>query len=201
MAVITVVCPQQKTLTRVRPPQQWELIEFKRLGWVNPPDSPQSRLKSHTCTALIRADEAVRGGWPCPAGTTTPRAGSMAAASVSEKIIRGELHSALPQTCISHGCSVLSSSADPCAAGCCCGNSPQREYYILTTPHLLGRTGLKTIRRSMSCHKADLTIGPAQSYFWFSIYDFSLLSAFSTGTAQCFDFTGSQIPSFSPVEV
>lgn len=137
-----------------------------------------------------RAAEAVRRWWPCSAGTTKSRTGSIEATSVSGKIIQRELCSARPQTsCISNGYSVFScfSSADRCAAvlSYCC-SPPQNEYDILITPQLLGRTGLKTTRHSMSCHKADLTVRSAQSCFRFLIYHFSLLTSFSTDTVPCF---------------
>jgi len=176
------------------------------VGWLNPSDLPQSRLWS-SCSyhADGRAAEAVSGWWPCSAGTAKARTESAPDTSASGKIIWRESRSALPQaSCISSGYSVLScfSSADHCAAVLSCGcNPPGSEYYVLVTPQLLGWTGLRTTRRSMSCHKADLTVRSAQPCFQSLIYDFSLLPSFGTGTVQCFNFTGSQSPRFSSVEV
>lgn len=188
-----VVCAQQCTLPHVRPRQLGELTKFKKVGWVNPSDLPQSRLKSsRSYHTDHRAAEAVRGRRPCLAGTTKSRTASVAATSVSGKTIWRELHSALPQTsCISNGYSVFScsSSADHCAAvlSYCC-NPPQSEYYILITPQLLGWTGLKSTRCSTSCHKADLLDQPSPaSDSWFTIfppYPVFPLALFRVSTSQ-----------------
>lgn len=167
---------------------------------------PQSRLKScGLYHPAHRAAEAARGRRPCSAGTTKSRAGSVADTAAPGKTIRRDLHSALLQaSCISNGhtaFSCFSSAGHSAAVLSCFCNPPQSKYYILVTPQLLGWIALKPARCSTSCHKADLTVRSAQSCFWFLIYDFSLLSSFSTVTVQCFNFTGSQLSRLSPVEV
>lgn len=77
---------QQRTLTRACPPQLGDLTEFKKLGWANPSDSAQSRLKG-SCSHHTdhRAAEAGRGWQPRSAGTTKPSNGSAEATSASGK--------------------------------------------------------------------------------------------------------------------
>lgn len=158
-------------------------MEFIKVGWVNPSDLSQSRLKSpHWHDTDDRAEAVVTGWQTWSAGTTKSQTGGIVATSVSGKIIwENCILPSLRPPAFQTAAMCFPSFLQQATVLQCKANLPQGEYYIIITSQLLGWTGLESRQTS------QLKQLNSASNSWTTIsfpYPVFLLTLFSVPTWQ-----------------